>query len=285
MKHVNDVKEIVWIETDKIHPNEWNPFEQTDDTFNSLVENIRENGFVDPCGVAPHPDKPGEYKIVDGEHRWQAGRVLKYEKVPCIVHGEWNEDMQKFQTMRFNMIKGKLNPLKFGNLYNELARKYGDEVTRKLMAFTDRKEFEKVLDRTMQNVPPDIKKKLKDSKKEIDNVQTLSAVLNNLFKKYGDTVKHGFMVFTFGGKTHTWVMMNEKVRDEMESLKDACVDYDLSLNTIFEVMFEEMNWNLIVDKAKERSKTKNEETEEYHSGTPDQESTQINDKIKEEANG
>lgn len=257
MKHKNDVKEIVWLDIELVHPNEWNPFEQNDETFNNLVDNMREAGFQDPVLVAPDKEKSGTYKVVDGEHRWQAGRVLEYKQIPCIICEDWDEDQMKFQTMRFNMIKGNINPLKFGTMFKAMALKYGEEVTRKLMAI-DRKEFEKLYKRTLENVPPEIRKQLQKSKKEIDNVQTLSSVLNNLFKKYGDTVKHGFMIFTYGGKPHTWIIMNETIKDKLEELKDACVDHDINLNVMFEIIFEEMSLATVIEKSKELTEIRKE---------------------------
>ena len=257
MKHKNDVKEITWIDIELVHPNEWNPFEQNDETFNNLVDNMREAGFQDPVLVSPDKDKPGTFKVVDGEHRWQAGRVLEYKEIPCIICEDWDQDQQKFQTMRFNMIKGTMNPLKFANMFKELALKYGEEVTRKLMAI-DRKEFEKLYKRTLENVPPEIRKQLQKSKKEIDNVQTLSAVLNNLFKKYGNTVKNGFMIFTYGGKPHTWIMADGVVYDGLEQIKDNCLEHEVNINSYFQAMFEGMAVDSFLSRAIELNKIKDE---------------------------
>ena len=38
------IKEPKMVPVTSIHPNEWNPNQQTDDTFNQLVEEIREDG-------------------------------------------------------------------------------------------------------------------------------------------------------------------------------------------------------------------------------------------------
>ena len=62
-------------------------------------------------------------------------------------------------------------------------------------------------------------------------VDDLSRILNEMFSRYGDTLKHNYMVFQYGGKTHLWVMMNDKLKKKLidqvtEEIKSG--NYDMS---------------------------------------------------------
>ena len=128
------VKEVYKIPLSQLEANEWNPNEQSDETFNELVKEIQEIGFCDPIHVVPDTVKSPDwktlfaegkhaevfYKIIGGEHRWKACKVLDISPVPAFIHEDWDEVKQKLKTVRQNLLRGHLNDVKFTKLVNDL---------------------------------------------------------------------------------------------------------------------------------------------------------------------
>ena len=229
----HDKIELVYIDINKIEEPPWNPNEQTPDVFNELVKNIKENGFKEPMLVAPRKDKEGCYFAISGSHRLKAGRVADMIEVPCIIEANWDEDMQKFQNMRFNIIKGKLDPLKFTKLFNELSTRYGEDTTKAMMAFVDKAAFDEVYKIVKDAIPDELKKQLEKSKAEIKTVDALAAVLNEMFAKYGNTMDKGYMVFTFGGVSHLWIIMDDEMKKMADGLKKVSLETGKNINDVF----------------------------------------------------
>ena len=216
--------EVVNLPISRVKPNTFNPNTQSEEVFNALVENIQEIGMVEPILVVPDPQSGGDYVVISGEHRLEACRVLGYETVPAIIRQEFDEDMQKFQTVRMNVLKGKLDPVKFTKLFDDMAQKYGEQMTKQMMMFVDDKAFKDVYMSVKKELPKDLQEKLEKTKDEIKTVDDLSRVLNELFSKYGDTLDQNFMVFTYQGKTQLWVRMDKDlyelmIKDVAERLK------------------------------------------------------------------
>jgi hypothetical protein len=221
-------------------PNEWNPNAMDPETFNRLTNELSNVGFIDPIQVVPTDD--GRYRILGGEHRYQAAKVLGWDELPCVILTEerWqDEDLQKFVTVRLNMLHGKLNPTKMVQLYEEMADKYGEDSLQELFAFTDSDAWEGLLKEMTKGIkqsglPKDMADKFDEAAKEIKTVEGLSHVLNKLFTDYGDTLKHNFMVFTFGGKEHLFIAMSKKMKKTMDRVKKFCVENDLDINAVMQ---------------------------------------------------
>jgi hypothetical protein len=154
-------------------------------------------------------------------------------EVPCIIEANWDEDMQKFQNMRFNIIKGKLDPLKFTKLFNELSTRYGEDATKAMMAFVDKAAFDEVYKIVKDAIPDELKKQLEKSKAEIKTVDALAAVLNEMFAKYGNTMDKGYMVFTFGGVSHLWIIMDDEMKKMADGLKKVSLETGKNINDVF----------------------------------------------------
>lgn len=206
--------ETVFIPREKIRPNEWNPNVMRDDLFNELVANFEELGFVQDVIVAPLPKEEAdltgfEYRIVDGEHRFDGLGILAPDLtvVPCKVVGI-TEDQQKFQTVKLNRLRGSFDRKRFDSLVKGLLKDYTFEEVAAHMAFTDVTELERMIESTRDGLPPEMRDEFDKAKDEIRTVDDLSLVLNRLFTKYGDTLPYHFMVLDFGGKEHMWVQMD-----------------------------------------------------------------------------
>lgn len=236
--------EVVYLDIESLYPMVENPNMQTDLVFNSLIENIRTIGMSEPIMVAPVLDGDkivdGEYKIVSGHHRYEACKILGYSEIPCIVQQNFDEDMSKFQLVRMNMLKGKLDPLKFTQLYNDMAEKYGEELTKTSMGLVDEKAFQKLYLQVREELPKEMKKKMDESKDEIKSVDDLSRTLNEMFSKYGDTLKNNFMIFKYGGKSHVWVNMDSDLKKTfIDNFLVRIKAEDLDITDFFKVLLTE----------------------------------------------
>jgi len=232
--------EVTEVPIDKIRPNEWNPNTMNTDVFNALVENIKEIGMVEPVMLVPDHENEGDYVVISGEHRWEACKLLDYKTIPAIIREKFDEDMQKFQTVRMNVLKGKMDPLKFTQLFDEMAEKYGEEMTKDMMSFVDDKAFNDVYMEVKRELPEDMQDKLEESRKEIRTVDDLSRILNELFSKFGNTLDNNFMIFTYGGKVHLWILMETDFKELLidqyiEDFKEKGVD----ANRFFELLVQE----------------------------------------------
>jgi hypothetical protein len=137
------------------------------------------------------------------------------------------------------MLKGKLDPVRFTQLFDEMADKYGHELTKQMMGFVDEKAFEDLYISVRKELPKELQKQLDAAKDEIKNVDDLATILNELFSKYGDTLKHNFMVFTYGGKTHLWVLMTAKLRDKLlYEVVEEITGSGLDISVFFEKLLD-----------------------------------------------
>lgn len=224
------------VSVESLEPNSWNAQTQDPATFNRLREEIRKYGCIDPIEVIPLDS--GKYRIIGGEHRWRACLAEDVKEVPVIAltDAQWkDEDLQKFVTVRLNTIRGKIDPEKFAKLYNEMADKYGADALQDLLGFTDAKGFQKLLStvsKGLGGMSKEAKKKFDESAKEAKTVEELTAILNDLFAKYGDTMDQSFMVFTHGKREHIYVAMDTKMKRAMEKVTEYCKLHKEDINTV-----------------------------------------------------
>lgn len=230
---------------DKVVPNPWNANEMSDHAFNRLVDELKDVGFIDPIQVVPMND--GTFRILGGEHRYQAARVLGWETVPAVILSEskWQDvDLQKLVTVRLNVLRGKTNPEKMAKLYKEMADKYGEESLQQLFAYTDQDQWNKLVGAVSaglkgSGLPKEIQDKFAQAAKEVKTVDNLSVILNQLFTKYGESLKYNFMVFTFGGKEHIYIAMNKEMKAAMDKVLDYCRDRRRDVNEILAPLTKE----------------------------------------------
>lgn len=217
------IKPVVMIDIDLLDNADYNPQEQNKVVFNALVKKIKKEGYAGTVKVAPSPLNAGRYTIISGNHSTDALRLLGAEQVPCNVFDDWDEDKQKAENVSWNIVRGKFNPEKLAKLYDDMSKKYGDELAQKMMSLeVDNSIIKQIMKQVRREMPPELQKKLDDSKDEIKTVDQLSAILNEMFAKYGDDLQHGFMVFEYGGKTHFWIRMNKKLKEKMRRFADEC---------------------------------------------------------------
>jgi hypothetical protein len=229
---------------DKILPNPWNANEQDERSFDALVDEVSETGFIDSITVVP---LEGDlYRIIGGEHRWRAAKASGEEFVPCLIlqGTKWkDEDLQKFVTVRMNMIKGKLNPTKFAAIYSEMATKYGKDQLQKLFGFVDKKAFAKltrgVVEGAKRSLPKELHADLEEKAKDAKTAEDLGQIVQEMYAKYGDTMAQSFMVMTHGKQEHIYVALNTPMRKAMQKVMLFCETTQTDINAFMEPVLKE----------------------------------------------
>lgn len=203
------------ISVDLLVPNENNPNKMSKRAFNLLVDNLAQVGFTDPILVRPLDN--GKFRIVGGHHRLEAALTLGYTVVPCtiITNPEFDDDMEAFQLMRHNMIKGSLDPESFVKLYEKVQEKYSNDQLADAFGFEDQAMLDKMVKAAARDLPTEMKAQFKEAAKEVKTIKDLSQLLNRLFTTYGDTLPYGFMFMDFGGKESLWIRMFQKDLNNM----------------------------------------------------------------------
>lgn len=231
---------------DSLEAQDINPNEMDEAEFNLLYDNIEKAGCTDPLLVRPKrpeeitPEKPATHKIVGGYHRWEVCKLHALEEVPVtiITDPEFDADMEKFQIVRHNIIRGKMNPKKFMSLYQSLQGKYAEDVAAELFGFAEEEEFRKLVSATANSLPPEMKQAFKEASKEIKTIDDLTILLNRLFSNYGDTIPYGFMVFDFGGQDHIWLRMKHGQKKEFYALGDLCRENGVAMDGVVTAMVQ-----------------------------------------------
>lgn len=235
--------DLKYLSVDELLPNSWNPQSQTDATFERLVSEITEVGFIDPCEVVPMDN--GFYTIIGGEHRWRAAKQAGLEEIPCLIlqGKKWMDaDLQKFVTLRLNSIRGKVDPEKFASLYEEMAEKYGKEPLSQLMGYTDAKVFDKLVNGIRKglkkSLPPELMAEFDKAAKSAKTAEDLEKIVQMLFAKYGDTVDLSYMIFTYGKQEHLYISMSSKVRKAMKKLCQYAEHTKTDINELMAAIVE-----------------------------------------------
>lgn len=83
-----------------------------DDDLKGLATSIRNVGLIYPLVVKPDAEQEGIYRIIAGERRWRAMKMLKIETAPCIVISA-KEDEANAEMLRVveNHQRRNLEPL------------------------------------------------------------------------------------------------------------------------------------------------------------------------------
>ena len=222
------------IAVDLIEPNDWNPNKQDRATFDRLVEEIATLGNLVPILVVPLDT--GKYRIVGGEHRWRAAQLLKHDTIPATIAttSKWqNEDLQKFMTVRLQVISGRFDRAKMLKLYQEIVDKYGADEVQKLFGYTDAKAFNRVVKQLIRSAAaalPNVKIDVAKLERETKSINDLGKVVQELFSKHGDTAMQSYIVFTYGNKVHVFIAATERTSDAIQALTSHCQRTGMEIN-------------------------------------------------------
>lgn len=223
------MENAIVVKMDDIVVNEYNPNEMDEELYNELVIDIRRNGLINPLTVAPADD--GKYILIDGEHRYRAARDAGIEEVPCLLF-DFDDDEQKVHNIRWNVLHGQINPVKFTALFDSLVERYGKTKLRSKMGLTRDKAFDNLYKKVHSSLPAEYKKRLDERKDEIQSVADLSRIVNAIMQESNDTLKYGYICFTFGGKTSYMIRMNAALHGMMEELTQKSIAEERNINDI-----------------------------------------------------
>jgi len=105
------------VDIGKIEPKPKKVRESVDHHFvGTLAKSIENYGLLQPIVVAPDGDF---YKIIAGEHRWRAYKMLDKERIPCIVR-EGEEYSTLLLSLVENLQREDLNPIEEANAFYEI---------------------------------------------------------------------------------------------------------------------------------------------------------------------
>jgi hypothetical protein len=216
-------KEIIHVDIDTVHPNEYNPNEQSEAIFNEFVEEIKKDGFVGALDVAPKEiiDGVQHYTIIGGEHRWRALKVLGADYAPVCVFEDWDENEQKLKTIRRNSLTGTLNTVKFTKLVKSLDTKKlpKHQEMHTSLGFATAEDLAAHMLKEKNKVPKSFIDDLtKQTKKQSKAVEGLTDIVSNIFGSCADTIDMDMMHFVYGGKAHTVVLCDKATVDELEKM-------------------------------------------------------------------
>lgn len=251
------------IPVDQLVKNEANPNKMNQRSFDLLVDNIQKTGLTDPILVCPvdydaafevlktegaplvHPDdgSPLKFRVVGGHHRLDAAVYLQFDMVPCtiILDPEFDEEQENFQIVRMNVVRGKLDPAAFFQMYQKVADKYGDAILQDSFGFADEAEWQRLVNSAAKQLPDaDTQKKFKEAAKDVKTVDGLAALLNKMFTMYGDTLPYGYMVFDQGGQKSLWLRSSSKTMKAISSLGGLCIEKETTMDDIVGAVFEHL---------------------------------------------
>ena len=107
----------------EIEPNREQPRKNfSDEAITALAESIRDHGMLKPILVRPMED--GSYRIVAGERRWRAARMLGLDEVPVNIKEMTDTEAAQLALIE-NLQRENLNPVEEAMGFKELIEKYG----------------------------------------------------------------------------------------------------------------------------------------------------------------
>lgn len=217
---------------------EINPNEMSKTGFNLLVKNIEETGITDPLLVRSLGN--GRYRLVGGNHRYDAAELLGFTEAPCsvITDPEFGDDAERFQIVRMNMIRGKLNPQKFMKLYQAMDTKYESDLMAEAFGFEDEDQFKRIIGEMAKSLPSNLQSQFKEAAKEIKTIDGLSKLLNQLFSKHGNTLPYGYMLIDFGAKESVWLRMTAFDKAKFLEVAAICVEKKRSVDSLMRLLLQ-----------------------------------------------
>lgn len=101
-----------------VKPNRHNYNVQSSETFNKLVENVREFGFVEP--VIVRSLEGGQKEIINGEHRYHGALQLGMTEISIVDLGVVDDARAKQLTITLNELGGKPDQVRLAELLRDI---------------------------------------------------------------------------------------------------------------------------------------------------------------------
>lgn len=164
---------ILEISTESIKPNPHQPRQKFDrDMLEDLINSIKVHGIIQPLVV--YKDG-GDYKLIAGERRHRAAKVLGLAKVPVVIRTASEQEKLELAIVE-NIQRQSLNPIEKAYGYKKLSDDFNltqDEVAHKVgqsrVAVTNTIR--------LLSLAPDIQEALKDGKITEGHAKVLLSVV------------------------------------------------------------------------------------------------------------
>jgi len=240
-----------------VFPNSYNPMVMSPEDEALLQDNIKKYGFLAPIIVVPIEKEDGDfyYEIVDGEHRFNEARSLGMETIKAIVVDPniFDEKTRMFQNVKLNKLRGYLDVKAFNNLVTELMDTYGvsfDDLIPEL-GFSDEDEFHQLVSDTRQMIPKEARKEYDRAIKQIDSISELHALVERLWRKYGDTMPANWMILDFGGHRHIMISMkSSSIKEIIEKFRE-CLEEGYTVDSVLSTILLGTNIKEFIEKNKD----------------------------------
>ncbi len=117
------VSKVIWVQTDLVHANDYNPNIVAPPEMELLRVSIELDGFTQPIVVWQLDD--GSYEVVDGFHRHIVGKQLGLTHLPVVVMNDGRTDRgdRIAATIRHNRARGKHTIDGMSDIVLELSRR------------------------------------------------------------------------------------------------------------------------------------------------------------------
>lgn len=117
------VSQVQWIESGKIHGNDYNPNKVAPPEMKLLELSIKEDGYTQPIVVWKVSDD--DYEVVDGFHRHLVGLKMGLSHLPCVIINSDRLDRgdRIASTIRHNRARGKHKISAMSDIVVELSRR------------------------------------------------------------------------------------------------------------------------------------------------------------------
>ncbi|MFA5311494.1 MAG: ParB/RepB/Spo0J family partition protein [Candidatus Omnitrophota bacterium] len=120
-REVSAKNEIIYVQTEEIHPNPFQPREEfNQEHISELAQSIKEKGVIQPLLVRRRGDS---YELIAGERRLRASKSLGLKELPVIVKDVNDKDSLEFALIE-NIQRESLNPIEEAHAYQHLIDKF-----------------------------------------------------------------------------------------------------------------------------------------------------------------
>ncbi len=161
---------VLELDINIIVPNEYQPRRVfKDDALQGLASSIKEKGVIQP--VIVRKSAGNTFKLIAGERRWRAAKMIGLTKLPAIV-----KDVAPVETLELALIENiqreDLNPLEAAEAFQRLIKDFNlthDDLSRKVGK--DRATVTNYL--RILKLPSDIKKWIADGSLNIGHAKAL----------------------------------------------------------------------------------------------------------------